>query len=147
MFDWVAAAAGVVLSRQQQQWLSSSAWVAAAAGVVLSWQQQQWLSSSAWVVKCYFYVRGQEEQLKNEEMRRTTLRGCSVLEAKCNFCWDFISICPVLVKKQMLFWIMVIICLYIYCKLLMSYYNMLSTFNKNASHCKEIEIYWSEILF
>jgi len=52
------AAAGVVLSWQQQQWLSSSAWVAAAAGVVLSWQQQQWLSSPAWVVKCYFYVRG-----------------------------------------------------------------------------------------
>ena len=23
-------------------------------------------------------------------MRRTALRGCSVLEAKCNFCWDFI---------------------------------------------------------
>ena len=30
---------------------------------------------------------------------------------------------------------------------LMCYYNMLSNFDKNASYCKEIETYWSEILF
>ena len=57
---------------------------------------------------------------------------------------------PCFGEETMLFWIMFIcmfICLYIYSNLLIRYYNMLSDFNKNASHCKEIEIYWSEILF
>ena len=123
---------------------------------------------SVYEVKCYFYVDEKSRTIygwgeqndevdeksrtiygwgeQNDETRRTTLCGCSVYEVKCYLLQGFHLSLPCFGEETMLFWIM-FICLYIYSNLLICYYNMLSDFNKNASHCKEIEIYWSEILF
>ena len=52
---------------------------------------------------------------------------------------------PCFGEETMLFWIM-FICLYIYSNLLICYYNMLSDFNKNASHRDRNILKWDLIL-
>ena len=137
LFDWVAAAAGVVLSWQQQQWLSSSAWV----GKQISTQQgfsvrfmdfifhaivmlllvllfNHWLlalvgqlsSSLVYSLKwfclwskmllLYAWIRGSIKEWGDEKNCFTRM-FCPW--SKMQLLLGFHLICPVLVKKQMLF--------------------------------------------
>jgi len=109
---------------------------------------------SVYEVKCYFYVDekirtiyGWEEQ--NDETRRTTFMWMLCLWSKMlpftGISLGFHHGLPCFGEETMLFWIM-FICLYIYSNLLIRYYNMLSDFNKNASHRDRNILKWDLIL-